>query len=308
MRAPSSWFSRPRSWRLTNVRLRDASESLSRKLNATTVNVRTGGGAHVVGRTRFGPTERRVLGLLPRPRRCSAAPIPPPVPTRARSTRGRAATPCSAAPASSSPATPTCSRPVATGASTLLRRGTPDPHRSLVVVPTTTFANTAGAAARPRPATGRRPSARPRGSAPRRSRSASCRRSRTASPSGRCSAASGSGSRAASGAATSRARCSRPRTRVVLSRLVGGDSPATQVAALVAHGRAEAAPFWPGLFTALDSAYKVDHRDPARQGLADVRERPAAGRRRSAPRGSRPATSGCSPTARRGAWARGSAC
>ena len=147
-------------------------EALSRKLNATTVNVtgrRLDGG---VARSRFGPTERRVLGLLTAASRDARRRRPGrragDEPAR---TRGRAGSPCSAAPASSSPSYADMFSEGGDWRAGMLRRGTPDPQRSLVVVPTTTFANAAGAAAMPRPRGGRRPSATTRGSARRRSRS-----------------------------------------------------------------------------------------------------------------------------------------
>jgi hypothetical protein len=262
---------------LTNARLRDASEALSRKLNATTVNVKAGGVSSGVARSRFGATERRVLGLL----------------TAASEMLGGAD---QAAVPITSPLYPGPSRFAVLGSSgfelasyadmlseggdwrsSMLRRGTPDPQRSLVVVPTTTFVNAAGAAAVA--AAGQRPQAE-RDAAKKRAEAftlglmSAVAHGVTFGPVQRGERqrfTSRQWSRHQPGAMLSAADAA------FLTRVIGGDSPSTQFRRWWPTA-AEAAPFLPGLFSALDSAYKPDHRDPGAVGWptfeSDLRKHP----------------------------------
>jgi hypothetical protein len=250
---------------LANAHLRDASEALSRKLNATTVSVKTGGVASGLARSRFGATERRVLGLL------NAA-------AEMLGSADQAAVPVT------SPLYPGPSRFAVLGSAgfelpsyadifsvggdwraSMLRRGTPDPHRSLVVVPTTSFAKAAGAAltasAATQPAAARAQAAR-RAEAFTLGLASAIAHGVTFGPVQR-------GERQR----TSSRRWNRHEPgqmladadAAVLTRLIGTDDP-------VARWRqwwpttADAAPFWNDLFNALDGAYKLDHREPGARG------------------------------------------
>jgi len=129
---------------LANARVRDAREALERKLDATTVNAPSGG----VGRSTFGDTERRVLGLV-----------------RAASDILGGTDPVGLDP--TSPLAPGPSRFAVLGSagfeiamftdlfadggpwrSDVLRRGTRDPNWSRVAVPSTAFPNAFGQAVR----------------------------------------------------------------------------------------------------------------------------------------------------------------
>jgi hypothetical protein len=250
---------------LTNVRLRDAAEALSRKLDATTVNVRIGGTSSGVARSRFGPTERRVLGLLQAASEMLGGADQAPVPV-------------------TSPLYPGPSRFAVLGSAgfelasyadmfseggdwraSLLRRGTPDPQRSLEVVPTTTFANAAGAvslnAAKARPQA-QRDAARKRAEAFTLGLMAAVAHGVAFGPAQR-----GERQRATSRAWTRHqpGPMLAAADSAFLSRVVGGDSPATQWRRWWPSAT-EAAPFWPVLFDALDATYEIDHRDAGAKG------------------------------------------
>jgi hypothetical protein len=247
---------------LANVRLRDASEALSRKLNATTVNVSVGAISSGVARSHFGPTERRVLGLV------NAA---------SEMIGGSAA----AAVPVTSPLFPGPSRFAVLGSvgfelpsyadllsdggdwrATMLRRGTPDPQHSLVVVPTTTFATAAGTALVA--AAGRRPAAERK----------RARERAEAVAIGLVAAVAhgvvfGPVQRGERQRTTSRAWTRgepgpmlAAADAAVLSRLLGGADPAADWRRWWPSAAA-ARPFWPDLVTALEGVYKVDLADRA---------------------------------------------
>lgn len=129
---------------LANARIRDAREALERKLDSSTVNALSGG----VGRSTFSATERRVLGLVRAAEEMLGGRDPVPL-------------------APGHPLAPGPSRYAVLGSggfelpmygdlfsaggpwrSDVLRRGTRDPDRSRVSVPTTAFANAFGQAVR----------------------------------------------------------------------------------------------------------------------------------------------------------------
>ncbi len=129
---------------LANSRMRDAREALERKLDSSTVNSPSGG----VGRSTFGATERRVLGLVQAAADILGGRDPSPLPA-------------------TNPLAPGPSRYAVLGSagfeiaafgdlfaaggawrSDLMRRGTRDPDLSLVEVPTSAFVNAFGQAVR----------------------------------------------------------------------------------------------------------------------------------------------------------------
>ena len=191
----------------------------------------------------------------------------------------------------------------------MLRRGTPDPQRSLVVVPTTTFANAAGAAVADRGRAAAAGRARRRDEARRGVHArADVRRRARRRRSGRCSAASGSASRAASGAATSRARCSSAADCAVPPRRRRRRQPGRAVAPLVADGRRGGAVLARPLRRARRRRTSSTTATPARKGWPTF-ETDAPARRRAQRRAARDRLRAA---ARRrlavGRWARGSAC
>jgi hypothetical protein len=126
---------------LANARLRDAREGLERKLDASTVNSVSGG----VGRSTFGNTERRVLGLVREAADILGGRDPVPLPATSPLATGPSRY---AVLGSAGFEIPTYADLFAAGGtwrSDVMRRGNRDPDVSLVSVPTAAFANAFGA-------------------------------------------------------------------------------------------------------------------------------------------------------------------
>lgn len=126
---------------LANARTRDVREALERKLNASSVNSPSGG----VGRSVFGDTERRVLGLARAAADMLGGRDPAPIPATSPLAPGPSRY---AVLGSAGFELPTFADLFAAGGtwrSDVMRRGNRDPDRSIVSVPTTGFANAFGA-------------------------------------------------------------------------------------------------------------------------------------------------------------------
>jgi len=120
---------------LANARLRDVEESLQRKLDAATVNAPSGG----LGRSRFGNTERRVLGLARAAAQMVGGPDPVPMPVTNPLYPGPSAYAVLGSAGFEIPAYADVFAPGGGWRTDFMRRGTADPNLSLVDVPTSDF-------------------------------------------------------------------------------------------------------------------------------------------------------------------------
>ena len=125
-------------------RMRDVSEALSRKLDATTVQASLGNGRIGLGPNRFRPTERRVLALV----RAASDMLHSPEPAAVARSGALYPGPSRYAVLGSAgfelPAYADLLAVTHTWRAATMRRGTPDPFLSLVEVPTATFVNRVG--------------------------------------------------------------------------------------------------------------------------------------------------------------------
>ncbi len=129
---------------LANSRLRDAREALQRKLDALTVNSRSGG----VGLSAFGNTERRVLGLVQVASEIMGEHDPVPLPATHPLAPGPSKFAVLGSAGFELPGYSDLFAPGGVWKSDVMRRGNRDPHRSRVTVPTSNFANAFGALVR----------------------------------------------------------------------------------------------------------------------------------------------------------------
>ena len=129
---------------LTAARLRDIDEALSRKLDATTVQVRLGTSGVGLARSRFGATERRVLGLVRAASDMISGPDPAAVPAGSALFPGPSKYAVLGSAGFDLPAYSDMFSEAPGWRAAMLRRGTPDPFMSLVRVPTATFVNAVG--------------------------------------------------------------------------------------------------------------------------------------------------------------------
>ncbi|HEY5981718.1 MAG TPA: hypothetical protein VIT41_18990 [Microlunatus sp.] len=124
---------------LTAARLRDADESLSRKLDATTVQVSLGSQGVGIAASRFGATERRVLGLVRAATDIMAGPEAVPVPPASPFFPGPSRFAVLGSAGFEIPAYADMFAATPGWRAATLRNGTPDPNLALVEVPTATF-------------------------------------------------------------------------------------------------------------------------------------------------------------------------
>ena len=129
------------------ARLRDADEALSRKLDATTVQVAIGGRGNTVARSTFAAAERRVLGLVRAAADMIGGPDPAPLPAGSALFPGPSKYAVLGSVGFELPAYVDMFAEAPGWRAAMLRRGTPDPFMSLVQVPTSTFVNAVGARA-----------------------------------------------------------------------------------------------------------------------------------------------------------------
>ena len=120
---------------LANARLRDAGDSLQRKLDAATVNAPSGG----VGRSRFGDTERRVLGLVRAAAEMFGGPEPVDLPSTSALYPGPSRYAVLGSAGFEIPAYADAFAPGGGWRTDFMRRGSADPDHSLVDVPTSAF-------------------------------------------------------------------------------------------------------------------------------------------------------------------------
>jgi hypothetical protein len=130
---------------LANARLRDVREALERKLNASTVNAPSGG----IGRSRFGNTERRVLGLVQAANDMLGGRDPAPLPITSPLAPGPSKFAVLGSAGFEIPQYVDLFAPGGPWRSDVMRRGSRDPDVSFVTVPTTGFVNAFGALVRP---------------------------------------------------------------------------------------------------------------------------------------------------------------
>jgi hypothetical protein len=124
---------------LANKRLRDLNEAMSRKLNATLVNPVRGNSA-LLAHSRFGATERRVLGMVRQTADQMGGRDQVAVNRDSSLDGGPSKFTVLGAAGFELPAYADAFSPAGSWRSDALRRGTPDPNLSRVVVPTTQFA------------------------------------------------------------------------------------------------------------------------------------------------------------------------
>lgn len=241
---------------LANARVRDAREALERKLDASTVNAPSGG----LGRSSFGNTERRVLGLLRAASDILGGRDPIPLPVDHPLAPGPSRY---AVLGSVGFELPTYVDLFSTGGawrSEVLRRGTRDPDRSRVAVPTTAFANAFGASVRARPDADERA----RGEAITLGLFGAIAHGVVVGPVARGAQSRVSNrewNRGLPGAFLSAV------DERILSRLLGPVDPqAVWVGAWVTAG--EAAPYWPLYVDALEATYGMRSLGPERMGFS----------------------------------------
>ena len=119
---------------LANARLRDVDEALSRKLDATSVSQAAGFNA-VVGRSVLRDTDRRVLGLVRAAGGAMGGADQVALPRGSRLAPGPSKYAVLGTVGFELPTYADLFAPVTPVAADVYRRGTPDPHRSLVAVP-----------------------------------------------------------------------------------------------------------------------------------------------------------------------------
>ncbi len=119
---------------LANARLRDVDEALSRKLDATTVSQAAGFNA-LVGRSVLRDTERRVLGLVRAASGAMGGADQVALPRGSRLAPGPSRYAVLGTLGFELPTYADLFAPATPVAADVFHRGTPDPHRSLVVVP-----------------------------------------------------------------------------------------------------------------------------------------------------------------------------
>jgi hypothetical protein len=124
---------------LTAARLRDADEALTRKLDATTVQVSLGSRGVGVAASRFGATERRVLGLVRAAVDIISGPEPATVPASSALHPGPSRFAVLGSAGFEIPAYADMLSEAPAWRAAMVRRGTPDPQLSLVDVPSAAF-------------------------------------------------------------------------------------------------------------------------------------------------------------------------
>ncbi len=129
---------------LANARLRDAREALERKLHASTVTAPSGG----LGRSTFGPTERRVLGLVQAAAEMLGGQHPVGLPPTSPLAPGPSKYAVLGSAGFELPAYADLFAAGGPWRADLMRRGNRDPNRSRVSVPSADFVNAFGALVR----------------------------------------------------------------------------------------------------------------------------------------------------------------
>ena len=124
---------------LAAARLRDLDESLSRKLDATTVGVSLGSAGVGLARSRVGAPERRVLGLVRAAAEIISGPEAATVPRSSALYPGPSRFAVLGSAGFEIPAYADMFSATPAWRAATLRRGTPDPHLATVQVPTATF-------------------------------------------------------------------------------------------------------------------------------------------------------------------------
>ena len=127
---------------MTAARLRDADEALSRKLDATTVQVSLGSQGVGIAASRFGATERRVLGMVKAAVDIISGPEAAPVPPTSPLYPGPSKFAVLGSAGFEIPAYADMFAEAPGWRAAMLRNGTPDPNLALVEVPSATFLTT----------------------------------------------------------------------------------------------------------------------------------------------------------------------